>query len=62
MPSPGGLSIVEAAVERGHAVGEAAQAGAAGGVGAATAVVAHLDDQAAVVVAELDLDAPSRSA
>ena len=47
---------VEAAVERGHAVGEAAQAGAAGGVGAATAVVAHLDDQAAVVVRELDLD------
>ncbi len=34
-----------AAAERGDPVGEAAQAGPAGGVGAAAAVVAHLDDQ-----------------
>ena len=58
MPAPGGLSTLERAVERGDAVGEAAQAGAAGGVGAAAAVVAHLDERGCrrrCVTLDLDL-------
>ena len=39
---------LEPAVERRDAVGEAAQARAAAGIGAADAVVAHLDDRMAV--------------
>ena len=47
-PRPGGLSSDERAVERGDAVGEPAQARAAGRVGAADAVVGDLDGHAPV--------------
>ena len=44
VPAPGRAGDAQAAVERLDAVGEAAQAGAARGVGAADAVVGDLDD------------------
>ena len=48
MPLPERTLDLERAVERLDAVGEAAQPRAAGGIGAADAVVRDLDDGAAV--------------
>ena len=49
VPAPGGLSMVERAVERGEAVLHPAQAGAGSRVGAAAAVVGDLDRSGAVL-------------
>ena len=46
----------ERSFERGDAVGEPAQAGSVGSIGAADAVVGDLDARAAVVVADADGD------
>ena len=50
---------VETAVERSEAVGEAAQARAALGIGGADAVVGDLDDDAAVHGGDADIERPS---
>ena len=58
-PAAGGAGDRQGAVERGDAMAQAHQPGA-GRVGAARAVVAHLDDQPVAVVGELDAWPPRR--